>query len=212
VSYTGNATAGATVGHGLGVAPDLVIFKNRSAVQNWLVQGNAIGDTTAGNFLLLESTAAKASNGTVNTTLGASTITLDTSATYNGNGNNHVAYCWSEVEGYSKFGSYTGNGSADGTFVYTGFRPAFTLLKRINAAASWMMQDSVRSPFNVVATRISADINIVEATSDAAAGYRIDYLSNGFKIRNTNTNWNASGGTYIYMAFAETPFKYANAR
>ena len=210
VTYTGNGTSGATIGHGLGVAPDLVIFKNRTATQNWLVQGDVIGSPASGYFLLLESTAARASNATVNTTMGSSTITLDTSATYNGNTNEHVAYCFAEVEGYSKFGSYTGNGSADGPFVYTGFRPAFVLIKRFTSAtASWVLWDSARNSYNLSDTTLYPNLSNGDFIDSNRS---LDLVSNGFKIRGTEPQMNASGGAYIYMAFAENPFKNSLAR
>jgi hypothetical protein len=120
---------------------------------------------------------------------------------------NYIAYCFHSVEGFSKFGSYTGNGSADGPFVYTGFRPAFVISKRIDSASSWEMVDSARSPFNKTNEFLFAN------NSDAgAAGYGYDLLSNGFKLRDFTAGMNVNGGTYIYMAFAENPFKYSNAR
>ena len=211
VSYTGNATTNATIGHGLSSAPELIICKNRTAAQNWLVQGNAIGDPTAGNFLLLESTAAKSANNTVNTTLGASTITLDTSATYNGSGNSHIMYAFHSVEGYSKIGSYTGNGNANGTFVYTGHRPSFLLIKRTDAAGTnWWIFDNKRSTFNVVNDGIITNGPDAEFADNSSL--LIDFLSNGFKVRNTYGDLNTSGANHIFLSFAESPFKYANAR
>ena len=120
-----------------------------------------------------------------------------------------IAYCFHSVEGYSKFGSYTGNGSSDGPFVYTGFRPAFVIVKRTDAADTWNILDNKRGPINPNENRLFADLNNAE-TGDVGA--RADFLSNGFKVRTTNGDFNASGGTYIYMAFAETPFRYSLAR
>ena len=122
-------------------------------------------------------------------------------------GNAYIAYCFHSVDGFSKFGSYTGNGSADGPFVYTGFRPAFVMIKRTDSGASWFMFDSKINSTNIVDNYFAADLTIAEATFDAQ-----DFVSNGFKIRSTSPVWNASGGTYIYMAFAENPFKTARAR
>ena len=123
---------------------------------------------------------------------------------------NVIAYCFHSVEGFSKFSSYTGNGSADGTFVYTGFRPAWLMVKRTDTLCSWVIVDSVRDPINVAGKRIFADSSASEYTNVDNP----DLVSNGFKVRigSTDNCANASGGTYIYMAFAENPFKYANAR
>ena len=135
--------------------------------------------------------------------------------TTNKNGNNYVAYCFNSIDGYSKFGSYTGNGRADGTSVYLGYRPAWVMIKNRSASAEWVIVDSVRSTFNEVDDILSADDNIPES-SYGTTNRNIDFLSNGFKIRSTSsggtTALNTGGSTYIYMAFAEAPFKYANAR
>ena len=209
IKYTGTGSAG-TIAHGLSAAPEFIICKNRSASQNWLVQGNAIGDTSAGNFLLLESTSAKAANNTVNTTLGSTTITLDTSATYNGSGNSHIMYAFHSVEGYSKVGSYTGNGNADGTFVYTGFRPAWVMVKTSSLGGQyWNIFDNVRDPFNDQNTQ-SLYPNVSDA--EGTGNIDIDFLSNGMKMRDSGNNHNSSGHTYIFLAFADQPFKFANAR
>jgi hypothetical protein len=208
VTYTGNGTNGATIGHGLGVAPKWVIVKNRgSSVDDWLHYHTSLGATKS---IAFDTNAAVTSSTRWNNTAPSSTvITLGTSTGVNASSNTYVAYCWAEVEGYSKFGSYTGNGSTDGPFVYLGFRPKFILAKRTDTAGfDWILTDSSRSPSNVVDKRLFG--NTIDAESSATTPY--DYLSNGFKLRNTNTNENASGGTYIFMAFAEAPFKYSNAR
>jgi hypothetical protein len=123
---------------------------------------------------------------------------------------NKVAYCFYSVEGYSKFGSYIGNQDADGTFVYTGFRPALVIAKNATATENWTIQDSARSPYNAVDIFSRPDGNNVE-NNDSGTPW-IDFLSNGFKIRSADTKINDSGETFIYLAFAETPFKYSNAR
>lgn len=209
VTYTGTG-ANATVGHGLGVAPSFIIVKCRNtAATGWLTYARPL---TATSFLQLESTAAVASNATAwnNTSPTSSVFTVGTSAFCNGNTQTYVAYCFSEIAGFSKFGSYTGNGSADGVFVHLGFRPRWVMIKRTDAGAeSWNIHDSVRLGYNQVDTRLISDAANAEVTS---AGVGIDILSNGFKVRTTNTGWNASGGTYIYAAFAENPFKYSLAR
>jgi len=211
VTYTGNGTAGATVGHGLGVAPVFVIWKNRSVAGTaWLVQGNNIGNPTDGWLLTLHTTNQRFQSTDNNNTFGSTTITLDYADSQNGNGNSMVAYCFAEVEGYSKFGSYTGNGSADGPFVYLGFRPRFVMIKRTDGGtANWYLLDSARSPYNLSANMLFPNLSAGETST---AEDNKDFLSNGFKVRTSNQESNISGGTYIYMAFAEAPFKFSNAR
>ena len=206
VTWTGNGSNGATVGHGLGNAPEWVIVKRRdSSGDDWLHYHQSLGATKSIAF----DTAAAITSSTRwnNTAPSSSLITLGTSTGVNGSGATYVAYCWSEIAGFSKFGSYTGNGSADGTFVYTGFRPAVVLVKRTDGVQNWTIYDSVRDTDNVVQNLL------VPNTSGAETTYGIyDFLSNGFKLRNTDTAFNGSGANYIYMAFAETPMKFANAR
>jgi hypothetical protein len=119
----------------------------------------------------------------------------------------YIAYCFHSVDGYSKVGSYTGNGNADGTFVYTGFRPSWVIIKRTDSTGSWNIADAVRSPDNEVDEQLQANLSNAESTT-----FDFDFTSNGFKARTTDGARNASGGSYIYLAFAESPFKYANAR
>jgi hypothetical protein len=157
--------------------------------------------------LILNSTNAAGTDAAWgNTTPTSSVITLG-SADTNGSGNTYIAYCFASVEGYSSINSYIGNGSSDGTFVYTGFRPAWVMVRDIGTA-DWDIQDTTRSPINPSKERIWANLSNAETTST----YDIDFLSNGFKLRSTNPDTNSSGDTKIYMAFAENPFKYANAR
>jgi len=209
VAYTGTGS-NATVGHGIGVAPSMIIVKRRGAADTWRVYHSALGNT---KFLNLNETAAAGTASTVwnNTSPTSTVFSIGTDSAVNSSsaGNTFVAYCFAEIAGFSKFGSYTGNASTDGPFVYLGFRPRFILAKRTDTAGfDWVMTDSSRSPYNVVDKRLFA--NTSDAESSATGPY--DYLSNGFKLRNTNTNENASGGTYIYMAFAESPFNYSRAR
>ena len=210
VGYTGNATAGATIGHGLSQAPEYVIFKNRSSGVNWLVQGDGFGSPASGNIILLNTTGSAYANSNFNTTLGASTITLDSGSNYNGSGHNIIAYCFHSVDGYQKIGSYTGNGSStDGTFVYTGFRPAFVMIRRTDSSTNWIMFDTKRDTGNEVTQFLYPDLSNAEAAGSGV----LDIVSNGFKLRNAGTsNRNASGGTYFYWAIAEQPFKFSNAR
>jgi hypothetical protein len=209
VTYTANGTNGATVGHGLGVTPSMMIFKKRSSTGNWIVvPGNS---TLFGGsyYLQLNTTSAIISNSDMYTSYpGTGVFYLSTNTDINASGSTYVAYCFAPVAGYSAFGSYTGNGSTDGPFVYTGFRPEFVMIKRTDASNEWLMHDSARSTYNVVNARLSAQSSAAESTSPDA----LDFISNGVKLRTTDTGWNASGGTYIYMAFAENPFKYSLAR
>jgi hypothetical protein len=210
VTYTGTGSV-ATIGHGLGVAPKMIIFKVRSnGTYGWYVYNSVINAT---NHLVLDTTAASSSSSFLfNDTEPTSTVmTVGTSVGTNQSGQTFVAYCFAQIAGYSAFGSYTGNGSTDGTFVYTGFRPRFILIKASSfstASTVWTLFDTSRSPYN-------ASVNELYANSSSAEGVDasgIDILSNGFKPRRNSDYANSSGQTYIYMAFAENPFKYANAR
>ena len=204
VTYTGTGSA-ATVGHGLGVAPQFIAIKGRTNVDSWGVYpGTSTGYGGQYRLKLNETSSVAASSVYWNNTDATSSVfTVNTNAQVNGSGVDYVAYCWAEVEGYSKIGSYTGNGSTDGPFVWCGFRPAFVLVKRTNSADNWAMYDAVRDPYNVAEKYLYADLNNAEATFSTA---KIDFLSNGFKWRGAVNFGNASGNTYIYMAFAEHPF------
>jgi Concanavalin A-like lectin/glucanases superfamily/SPRY domain len=206
VTYTGNSVNGATVGHGLGVTPAMIIIKERSAGNDWLVwhQSN-------GTQIMFFTTAAKSTNaGAFNNTLPTSSvITLGTWDISNGSPNTYVAYCWAAIPGFSAFGSYTGSGSADGPFIYTGFRPKFVMTKQTGSVSNWSIHDSSRATYNLTINDLYADTNDAEYTGTNES---FDFLSNGFKPRSVGTPTNASGGTYIYMAFAEVPTKFANAR
>ena len=207
VTYTGNGTTGATIGHGLGVAPKMMIVKNRVSAQNWTVYHESVGNT---KFLRLNTTDTALTASTVwdNTSPTSSVFTLGTTAAVNGTGNDIVTYCFAEIAGFSKFGSYTGNGSTDGTFVYTGFRPKYVMIKRSDSTASWYVYDSVRSTYNAIALSLFPNLSNAEETGVN----ELDFLSNGFKMRDTSVNRNANGGTYIYACFAESPFANSNSR
>ena len=207
VTYTGTGVA-ATVGHGLGVKPSMIILKNRSGVYDWPTWSQYLPNPTTQHFWLNATNAAQTSSSFNSTQPTSSVFNIGTTSEANGNTNNFVAYCFAAVAGYSAFGSYTGNGSADGPFVFLGFRPKFIMIKKSSAAGdSWYMKDTSRSPYNVGLESLLADTSGAES-----AGESWDALSNGIKLRTTSSGVNTSGATYIYAAFAENPLKYANAR
>jgi hypothetical protein len=208
VAYTGNGTNGATVGHGLGAKPFLIIEKGRTSTFNWSVQGCGELWTPVTSNLFLNGTNALNANGAV--AAPTSTVFTPSAVAYaNESGVTNIAYCFAPVAGYSAIGTYTGNDSADGTFIYTGFRPAFILYKKITGIDGWVIFDTKRNTYNVVDTGLQPNTSGAEASSAAGS---LDILSNGFKQRNANNIANSSSFTYLYMAFAESPFKYANAR
>jgi len=209
VTYTGNGSTG-TVGHGLGVAPSMVIVKRRDGAFGWNVYHSKL--TSAAYVLFLQATDAQATSSLWNSTAPTSSVfSLGTSSGGNASGGTYVAYCFAEVEGFSKFGSYTGNGSADGPFVYTGFRPAFILAKRIDTTNNWLIHDTARATYNQVLNYLLPNSSGAEGIGNPST-YGFDLLSNGFKCRSSTGGGNDSGGTYIYMAFAENPFKQSLAR
>ena len=206
VKYVGNASQSQTVGHGLGVAPKLIIFKSSTSADDWSIcfpsvlgvdgrltlntsAANSIGDNTFWNSVAPSSTLFSLGN---NTRANASGQTI-------------IAYCFAEKQGYSKMGSYTGNGNTNGTFVYTGFKPAYVIAKRTDGTSNWNQFDNKRFGFNVKNPLLYPNLTNAEADD-----VFIDLLSNGFKWRTTNGDINASGGSYIYMAFAEAPLVGTN--
>jgi hypothetical protein len=208
LTYTGTG-ANATVGHGLGVAPAMFILKARSASGlYWVVYHKSVGATKA-LFLQLTDAANTDILYFNNTAPTSSVLSLGAGSSPNQNGTTFVAYCWAEIAGFSKFGSYTGNGSSDGVFVYTGFRPKYVMIKRTDTSGySWIVEDTSRDTYNVSSARLIPNTADAEATGT----HLIDFLSNGFKLRGTSLETNGSGGTYIYACFASNPFKNSNAR
>ena len=200
VTWTGAGSVG-TIGHGLGVTPSMIIIKNRSGTQFWFVNHTSISAT---QNLYLNATDGTQSDG-VFTSRGATTFGVGTSVA--DSGINYVAYCFAPVAGYSAIGSYTGNGSSDGVFVYLGFRARFIMIKS-TSTGGWVMLDTSRDTYNDVDNYLYAN----STAADAGSSNVLDINSNGFKIRNSWTDINGNGTTYIYMAFAEAPFKFANAR
>jgi hypothetical protein len=193
-SYTGTGSQ-ATVGHGLGVAPKLIIIKRLQNAEDWAVYHASNG---AGTYQSLNTTEAKNTNSNrFNVAPTSSVFTVNTHESVN-YAENYIAYCFAEKTGYSKFGSYTGNGNADGTFVYTGFAPSFVMTKRSSDTQGWVMWDNKRPGYNVTNQSLTANESSVEET-----GRTFDILSNGFKLRDTNTATNAAS-TYIYMAFGQS--------
>ena len=201
VTYTGNGTDNATVGHGLSVTPSFALVKNRDDSDHWGVWHQSFSAHTSYNSL--SQNIATINSDDIFKAFSSTLFTLGTDSWSNTNTEKYVAYLFAEKKGYSKFGSYTGNGNADGTFVYTGFKPALILIKQTNAIGSWYMWDNKRDTFNPYQRYISPNNANAEYTSSERW---LDSLSNGFKWRNTETAMNGSGSTYIYMAFAENPF------
>jgi hypothetical protein len=200
VTFTGTG-ANQTINHNLGKAPDLIIVKERDDADSGFVYHYANG---AGASQFLEGTQAKTlSAGYFPSRPTASQFTVG--ATQNTLGTQVVAYLFASTTGFSAFGSYTGNASTDGPFVYTGFKPRFVLTKGAGATSDWEINDSARNPFNPVCTYLSANLTVGEACT---TNFKLDFLANGFKIRGTDGYLNPNGGTVIYAAFADTPFKY----
>ena len=213
VSYTGNGTSGATVGHGLNVAPSFYVckFRNTNATSGpWYVYHKSLGATKT---LTLNTTDAESTLSSVwnNTEPSSTVFSLGNAGDTNGSGRNFIAYCFAPVSGFSSFGSYTGNGSADGPFVHTGFRPRWILLKS-TGATYFMMYDTARSAYNVTQTALYPGLTNADTTESSN---RVDILSNGFKVRaagGSNPNINPNAGTVVFAAFAEHPFSLARAR
>ena len=205
ISWTGTGSA-ATIAHGLGAVPTMIIVKNRDQNDDWYIYNVHNGNT---HSILLNSSGAKVgaySDNWNNTTPTSSVFSVGGShATSGGSSEKMIAYCFTDIKGYSKFGSYTGNGNADGTFVYTGFRPAWILTKKSSGTSSWILHDNKRDPVNPL-----DEFFTTEESDDAGDLDSFDFTSNGFKLRTSNGDRNANGETYIFMAFAESPFVNSN--
>ena len=201
--YTGTG-ANATVGHGLGKVPKVILFKKTNGADNWFNYHEAIGNTKR---LLLSTDAVEATSaGYFNSTTPTSSVfSLGTNGGNNGSGETYMAYCFADIPGFSKFGEYDGNGNANGTFIYTGFKPAWILIKCTNAAEYWHLYDGTRNPSNETNLRLLPNTDSAESTE---AG--VDLLSNGFKWRNSASNFNGSSKNYVYMAFAAAPLVGSN--
>ena len=208
VSYTGNGSDNATVGHGLSSKPDVVLTKRRDSTSHWLINDWS-GDYA--NKLKLNDTEVVSSSNSFVKDASSTTFTLGTDADVNANNGTYIAYCFHSVEGYCNIGKYNGNGSTDGPFVYTGFRPAWIMYKSKDDADVWTIVDSVRDPFNSEAQRQLRPEHGGSETVRSGGVHDIQFCSNGFKVsHNGDAAINANGSDFIYMAFAETPLKYAN--
>jgi hypothetical protein len=203
-----NTGASYEVGHGLDSAPEMFFIKKTNTTSDWSVYHKDVGNDRR---LVLNSTDGQSGASSVYFGSTTPTSTVVTIGSGLSTGDNWIMYCFHSVDGFSKFGSYVGNGSADGPFVYTGFRPAFVMIKRTNATENWCIYDTARDTYNVTTKQLYPDQSYTE---DSGSGKEIDLLSNGFKPKNINNRINGSGSTYIYMAFAEDggPFKYSLAR
>ena len=207
VTYTGTGSS-VTLGHGLGAAPEIIFNKGLSDNHAWIV-GATADSSNLSKVMILNNTDASASdaNSFSNTAPTSSVYTIGTAGGVNNNGQNYISYLFRSVQGYSKFGTYTGNGADDGPFVYTGFKPAFLMAKKTSGTGTWFMWDNKRTPFNVINIRMLANTS---AGDDTSNDNRIDFLSNGFKIRDNSTSFNDNDSSMLYMAFAENPLVASN--
>ena len=201
VDYTGTGAVG-TMAHGLGATPDMIWVKNRDQADSWSIYFGALGPT---EYFLLDTYGNSEDDNTNWNDQGptSSVFTIGTSHKTNADGEKYIAYCFTNIQGYSKAGKYIGTGNANGPFIYLGFKPAWLLVKMDANGESWNILDIKRNTSNPANTRIDPDTNAAEATNSA---YAVDFLSNGFKLRNTGGNFNSDGSTYYYAAFAEHPF------
>ena len=208
IDYTGTGSSGATITHGLGAVPKFYVVKGRSIGDSWTSYHAHNTSAPETDMLKLDENSATQDNVVFfnDTAPTSSVFTVDCNngePKVNQDGQTYIAYCFTEIQGYSKFGKYTGNNSADGTFVYTGFKPAFIMIKRTDSSGSWVINDSTRNPTNQANNTLVPDETWVESTNDY---YAMDILSNGFKLRKNSPEINGSSTTQVYMAFAEHPF------
>ena len=203
VTYTGTTSAG-TIAHGLGAVPKMIIIKNRDdGAENWAVYHAGIASDAETDYIYLDSNNAASDDANLfNDTAPTSTVfSIGTSGVVN-QAEAHIAYCFAEKQGYSKLGSYEANNSTDGTFIYTGFKPAWVILKCVDSAGNWFLYDKARDSSNMVTQTLYGDLNAAENTESNG----LDFLSNGIKLRQSGSGGINHSGTYIYMAFAEHPF------
>jgi len=205
VTYTGTGSS-VTLGHGLGAAPEIIFNKGLSDNHAWIVGATADSANLSKVMILNATDASATATSNFNAAPTSSVYTIGTAGGVNNNGQNYISYLFRSIQGYSKIGTYTGNGSADGTFVYTGFKPAYILIKCTNAAKNWYIFDNKRPTYNVDNILITANTDAAEVVGSE----KIDFLSNGFKLRQDFSHTNASGSTYLYMAFASNPFVATN--
>ena len=211
VTYTGNAAQGRDLSHSLSAVPHVMIVKNRTNSIKWAIYHHKNTSAPATDHLILDSNAATADDDSTwnDTDPTSSVFTVKSSTSVNGSSADYVAYLWTEKQGFNSMGSYVGNGSTNGTAVHTGFRPAFLMIKRTDSTGNWFMFDNKRSTFNEIdGDYLEADLPSAEVTTSTAVD--LDFLSNGFKIRNTSSSYNANDGTYVYFSWAESPFVNSN--
>jgi len=204
VSWTGDGNTSGTIKHGLSTKPSMIISKNRDSAENWFCYHKSLGATKYIRLNIVNAAGSATSiwNDTEPTT---SVFTVGNDTAVNSNNVKYIAYCFAEKQGYSKFGSYIGNGNADSTFIYTGFSPAWVMIKRTTASSyNWMIFDNKRNTFNVINNRLLANTSGAEITGSST--HILDFVSNGFKIRSSNSAIGGGADPYIYMAFAEAPF------
>jgi len=201
VKYLGNGSAGHTIPHHLGSSvPKMIIVKELSNADDWNVYHASLGNTKE-IYLNVNNAASSSDAPWNNTTPTSSVFTVSADGGVNTNDASYIAYCFAEKQGYSKFGSYVGNGSTNGSYIHLGFKPAFVMVKRTDSTANWQILDNKRNTYNPWNTALFPDTSDPDTTD-----YSTDHLSNGFKLRVTTTSRNGSGASYIYMAFAENPF------
>ena len=208
IAYTGNSTAGALVPHGLGVTPKMIIVKKVDGTDGWGVYHSGMDATAPEDYYaFLDSTAARVDSTMWNDTAPTSILfSLGSGGDVNSSSSTYIAYCFADVKGYSKFESYQGNGNANGSFTYTGFRPGFLMIKRINTGGQWMIFDDKRLGYN----ERNYDFQASNSNAERTTGPWMDILSNGFKIRSTDTDFNGGGDTMVYAAFAAFPTVSSN--